>query len=75
MEEIKSGTDRVWFSFAAKINIGNYESKDISLGMASDVLPDETVDDAFGRIQELVVAEIDQLIPILRSDGTLGEHR
>ena len=75
--ESKTGgtADRVWFTYSAKCNLGNYESKDISAGMASDVLPDESVEDAFDRVQDQVVGQIDTLIPILRKNGTLGDYR
>ncbi len=75
MEEVKEVKDRIWFSYAVKCNLGNYESKDISAGMASDLRPDESVEDAFNRIQDQVVEQIDVLIPILRNEGTLGDHR
>ncbi len=74
-EELTKGPDRVWFSYSVKCNLGNYESKDIALGMSSDVLPNESVEDAVNRIQNQVIEQIDVLIPILRKDGTLGNHR
>ena len=49
---------RVSYSQSVKINIGDYESKDIFLNYASDLKKGETFNQAVDRIQKIVDARI-----------------
>lgn len=45
--EVGSGPDRVWVSLDRKINLKPYESVGVGLGLAADVRPDQTREDAY----------------------------
>lgn len=58
--------DRVWLTFGQTIQVAQYEPAKVDIGMASDVKPDETPEEAIDRvaeiIQERVASEIRSLV-------------
>jgi len=46
--------DRVVYSESAKINTGDFESRDVFYSYSTDVQPDETVDEAYKRCRSTV---------------------
>ena len=58
--------DRVTYSESVKINIGDYESRDVFLSYATDVAEGETVQDAVVRSKNIVIASIKKTESIIR---------
>jgi len=59
-------------SFGYTVNVGNYESAKISMGITRDLLEDEDFDKAlsneFAFVQEKVVQEVETLLEDLKTD-------
>lgn len=49
-----SDSDRISYSFGAKINIGNYQSIDFHISYSSDVKSEENTDTAYNRVKKYV---------------------
>ena len=47
-------SDRVTYNYGLTINLGNFESAKIDFGMSTDVLPDETPEQALLRCRKVV---------------------
>ena len=58
--------------FGYTVNVGNYESAKISMGITRDLLEDEDFDKAlsneFAFVQEKVVQEVETLLEDLKTD-------
>lgn len=52
--------DRVWFTYGLTVNLGNYNSVKFDAGMASDVRPGETPQQAIDRCRKVADAEIER---------------
>ena len=50
--------DRVTYSESIKVNIGNYESKDVFVSLSTDVESTESVSDALLRAKQFVRPEL-----------------
>ncbi len=53
--------DRVNYSFGMKIpGKAEFSSTNFSASLSSDVLPGESVEDAFDRVRKIVMAEVEE---------------
>jgi len=52
--------DRISYSLGMKINMGNYESADLHVGLSSDVREGETQESAMKRIKKFVEAQAEK---------------
>lgn len=58
----KHGTQaRPYVSFTRKYNLGNYQSMDVSVGLADDCVEGETTDEAITRVAEEVQEQFERL--------------
>lgn len=55
---LEESVDRVTYSESVKVNIGDYESRDIFISVSTDVQKKETVDDAILRAKKIVQPQI-----------------
>ena len=46
--------DRLLYSESVKVNIGDYESRDVHISYSSDINKDESFDDAYKRVSSMV---------------------
>ncbi len=60
--------DRITFSESVKVNIGDYESRDVFMALSTDVADDESVSDAILRAKKAVRAELYKCEKVLRSE-------
>ncbi len=58
--------DRVTYSETVKVNVGNYESKDIFVSFSTDLNPGESVEDALKRARAEVTPRVEALEQRLR---------
>lgn len=58
--------DRVWFTAGLTINMGDYNSARVDAGMATTVRKGETPEQAYERIREFVVVEVETQINDIR---------
>ena len=70
--------DTVWFSFLLTINLGNFNGMKINSGnsskikkidamVSSDVLPDETVEQAQERVEKATISYLEQRVKYLKN--------
>jgi len=59
--------DRVWASYGLTMNTGDFNSARIDSGMSSDVQEDESVEDAFLRIQSYCENEVGRIANDVRA--------
>jgi len=63
-----SQPNRVWLTYGRKVNLGNYESVDISMGMSTDLEPGESVRDAITRCGKEIIPVVKGHVQKLRDD-------
>ena len=57
---------RVWFSCNTKLNLGNYESAGVDIGMSDDVQAGEKPQDAMDRLTAFCIGELQIKIQEIR---------
>ncbi len=50
--------DRVWVSYGQTIQVRDFEPAKVDVGMASDVQPGESVEDAYDRVAKIITKKI-----------------
>jgi len=63
--------DRVSYSEGAKINVGNYESRDVHMSYTTDIKEGETTGEAMERAKEFIEEAINKEIDNIK-DGNNG---
>lgn len=53
--------DRVTVSWTRKYNIAKFESVDLHIGLSSDKKADETIEEAFDRVEKTTQEEFEKL--------------
>ena len=66
MEKKMTQVDRITYSESVKINIADYESRDVFLSYSTDVQPKETVEEAVVRAKKIVVEQMGKVEKVIR---------
>ena len=67
--------DRVQFKFGRTVNLGNYNNARFEVSVSSDVLPDESVEDAQDRVRAYVMQHVVQETRDLNDEARSRRHR
>jgi len=59
-DEQENAPDRIWFGEGLKLNVGQYESVSIDLGVSCAIREGETITDAMKRVRAEVTRELTQ---------------
>jgi len=62
--------DRVWFQVGQTINIGNYESIRIDVGVAQDVRPGESCSSQLAACQSFAIREMKKVVEQIGTQGS-----
>lgn len=66
MEKKSGQLDRITYSEQVKVNIGDYESRDVFVSYSTDVQGSETPDQTVARAKRIVVEQVRKVEKVIR---------